>query len=84
MRSQRGILAGFAAYLIWGLLPIFWKSLDTVPPLEILANRIIWSLAFLALYLTLTHSWGWLPMFSLWRSVSGIGNRSEPSTGTVF
>jgi chloramphenicol-sensitive protein RarD len=61
MRSQRGIIAGLAAYLMWGLLPIFWKALGSVPPVEILANRVVWSLAFLALYLTLTRSWGWLP-----------------------
>jgi chloramphenicol-sensitive protein RarD len=61
MRSQRGMVAGLAAYLIWGLLPIFWKALDSVPPMVILADRIVWSLVFLALYLTLTRTWGWLP-----------------------
>jgi chloramphenicol-sensitive protein RarD len=61
MRSQRGMLAGLAAYLIWGLLPIFWKALDSVPPMVILADRIVWSLVFLSLYLTLARAWGWLP-----------------------
>ena len=38
----------FAAYGLWGLLPIYWKALGAVPALEILAHRIVWSLFFIA------------------------------------
>lgn len=41
-----GLLAASAAYLLWGVLPVFWKLLGAVPPLEVLANRVLWSLLF--------------------------------------
>ncbi len=34
------------AYIVWGILPIYWKFLNQVPALEILAHRIIWSFIF--------------------------------------
>ncbi|UTR09727.1 EamA family transporter RarD [Evansella sp. LMS18] len=48
-----GILSGAGAYIIWGLLPLYWKLLDHVPSEEVLAHRIIWSLVFVALLLLL-------------------------------
>ena len=44
--SVIGVLYGVAAFGVWGLLPAYWKLLKTVPPLEILSHRIIWSLVF--------------------------------------
>lgn len=41
-----GLAAAGAAYLLWGVLPAFWKLLGAVPPLELLANRVLWSLLF--------------------------------------
>ena len=43
-----GVLSGLGAYFLWGILPIYWKLLHEVPPLEILAGRCMWSLAFVA------------------------------------
>ena len=34
------------AYLLWGILPIYWKFINEVPALEILAHRVIWSFIF--------------------------------------
>lgn len=45
---NRGIVYGIGAYLIWGVLPIFWKQLADLPALEVAAHRIIWSFALLA------------------------------------
>jgi len=45
-RYQGVILAG-GAYILWGIFPIYWKLLQAVPALEILAHRIIWSVVFL-------------------------------------
>ncbi|TVQ29240.1 MAG: EamA family transporter RarD, partial [Spirochaetaceae bacterium] len=43
-RSERlGTLAAFLAFLIWGLLPFYWKWLGSVPAAEILAHRIVWA-----------------------------------------
>jgi chloramphenicol-sensitive protein RarD len=44
MNSQRlGILYAVLAYGIWGLFPIYWKFLSSIPALEILSHRVIWS-----------------------------------------
>ncbi|MBA1336924.1 MAG: putative inner membrane protein RarD [Firmicutes bacterium] len=43
-----GILYAFAAFILWGFLPIYWKLLDGIPAGEILAHRIFWSAVFLA------------------------------------
>ncbi|WP_167630474.1 EamA family transporter RarD [Listeria valentina] len=42
-----GILAGAFAYVLWGILPIYWKLGKEVPAIEILAYRIIWSFVFM-------------------------------------
>jgi len=41
------------AFLLWGVLPVYWKALQNVPASEILAHRIVWSLVFGALLLGL-------------------------------
>lgn len=57
---NKGIFYGVGAYLLWGLLPIFWKSLHAVPALEILAHRMVWSLAFVIVLLAAQGHWRWL------------------------
>ncbi len=57
---NRGILYGIGAYVLWGLLPIYWKALQSVPAAEILANRMVWSLAVVLLILAIKKDWGWL------------------------
>jgi chloramphenicol-sensitive protein RarD len=42
---------GFAAYIIWGFFPLYWKQLTPSGPIEILAHRIVWSAAFVAVLL---------------------------------
>ena len=54
--SPLGVALATAAFLIWGLSPIYWKSLSVVPAFEILMHRMIWSFVFLApLVLILGH-----------------------------
>ena len=57
---NKGVFYGVGAYLLWGLLPIFWKSLHDVPALEILAHRMVWSLAFVVVLLAAQGHWRWL------------------------
>jgi chloramphenicol-sensitive protein RarD len=40
---RRGYILGLTAYIIWGLFPIYFKLLASVPALEIIVNRAIWS-----------------------------------------
>lgn len=41
--SRAGFLYALAAYLLWGFLPLYLKALAHIPPLEVLAHRVIWS-----------------------------------------
>jgi chloramphenicol-sensitive protein RarD len=56
-RMNRGIALGASAYLLWGILPIFWKALEAVNSFEILAHRIVWSVVLLAAIVRLRRSW---------------------------
>lgn len=42
-------------YLIWGLLPVYWKQLQHVAPLEVLFHRILWSFLFYGLIMMILH-----------------------------
>jgi chloramphenicol-sensitive protein RarD len=55
---ERGFLAALAALVSWGLLPIYWKQLEGLAPLQILCHRIIWSLLFVMLIITMQKKWG--------------------------
>ena len=50
-----GIWYGIVAYSLWGVLPLYWKLLITVSPLQILAHRIIWSFIFMILIMVATR-----------------------------
>lgn len=43
MTHNRGIAAGAAAFVMWGLLPIYWKLMAAVPAYEILFHRMSWA-----------------------------------------
>lgn len=57
-RTRAGLAFGLGAYLAWGFIPAYFKMLSHVPPLTVLAHRVVWSVAFLALLLTLMRKWG--------------------------
>ncbi len=50
-RFGLGLFYGFGAYVIWGLLPIYWRWLSRASAFEILTHRAIWSLFFCFLLL---------------------------------
>lgn len=53
-----GVLYGLGAYFIWGVLPIYWRQIQHVDALEILASRFIWSAVFVFLLLAATGKGG--------------------------
>jgi chloramphenicol-sensitive protein RarD len=56
--SQRlGILYAVSAFLMWGLFPLYWKALSTVPALEVVAHRTAWGFVAMAAWVTLQHRW---------------------------
>ncbi|OYO09270.1 EamA family transporter RarD [Enemella evansiae] len=44
--SRAGVTAALTAYALWGLVPLYWRLIDGAGAFEVLAHRIIWSLAF--------------------------------------
>ncbi|TDE19205.1 EamA family transporter RarD [Vibrio owensii] len=56
-RSRQGVLLAIGAYTMWGIAPIYFKSLAEVSPLEILSHRVIWSFFLLAALLHFGRHW---------------------------
>ena len=54
---KKGLWYAVAAYLLWGLLPIYWKALQTVPATQIVAHRMVWSLVFVGILFVLRSRW---------------------------
>jgi chloramphenicol-sensitive protein RarD len=52
-----GMWYAIAAYVAWGILPLYWKALKSVPAGEILAYRVIWSFILLCLFNSLKKRW---------------------------
>ncbi len=45
--AARGALAAAGGFLFWGLVPVYWKQMQSVSAFELIAHRIVWSLVFL-------------------------------------
>ncbi|WP_332692214.1 EamA family transporter RarD [Halalkalibacter lacteus] len=72
-----GVLAAIGAYLLWGVLPLYWKLLEPVSAGEVLAHRIVWSLVVMILLLAIRKQLqpGWkelVSIFTNYRSAFGI------------
>lgn len=57
---RRGYILGLSAYIIWGLFPLYFKAIQSVPALEIIVHRALWSALFGALLLLVWKHPGWL------------------------
>ncbi|WP_434511717.1 EamA family transporter RarD [Desulfitobacterium sp. AusDCA] len=68
--QTKGIIYTMGAFSAWGLLPIYWKQLNTISPMGILANRIIWSFVFVAVLLSLKKQWG--KTWSLFKNLTTV------------
>jgi chloramphenicol-sensitive protein RarD len=66
---NRGLLAAAGAYFIWGLWPLYWRLLEQVPALQIMAHRIVWCAAFVLGYLFLRYRLAWLAPLAVARRV---------------
>lgn len=58
--QRAGLLYGIGAYGMWGLVPLFWPLLKPSGAGEILAHRMVWSLAVVAVALLALKQWGWI------------------------
>lgn len=55
--TRRGLLYTTSAFLIWGLVPIFWKQFQGVPATQILAHRIVWGFVFVTIWVSYRRRW---------------------------
>ena len=58
--SSAGVVYATLAFLWWGLFPLYFRIVTTLPVAQILAHRVVWCLVFLAMVLTGRRQWGWL------------------------
>ena len=68
--EKSGVLLAISSYLIWGILPVYWKSIDNVPSLEILVSRVVWAFISKLLLILLLKNGRYLieDIKSLWKS----------------
>ena len=57
---RSGFAAGLAAYLLWGLFPLYWPLLEPAGAVEILSHRIVWSMVVVAVLLAATQGFRWI------------------------
>ena len=70
MDRKDGVLSAVAAFILWGVLPVFWKAMVFLPPASIIAHRTIWSLVVLLPVLALQRQVGTVIRgISSWRGV---------------
>lgn len=71
--TRAGVIYAASAYIIWGIIPVFWKLLEGVSAVEIVAHRIVWTLVFV---LWILFAWGRLPKLWLalrdWKSLAAL------------
>jgi len=77
--AREGVIAGLAAYLMWGVLPVYFMTVAAVAPTEVLAHRIIWAVPFGGLILTLRHQWP-----EVWRALTHRRMLGWLSISTLF
>ncbi len=58
VEPDRGLVYGIAAYALWGAFPLYWPLLEPAGAIEILTQRMLWSLVVVAVLLRVTHGWG--------------------------
>jgi len=56
-QTRQGIFYALGAYFIWGVAPAYFKLVRAVPPAEIMTHRVIWSVLFMLILITLSRSW---------------------------
>lgn len=55
--KTKGVIYAIAAYTLWGVLPVYWKLIDSVFSMEILSNRIVWAFVFTIAIIGVTKQW---------------------------
>ena len=65
--ATTGVAAGIIAYALWGLMPLYFRSIGHVPPLEVIAHRIMWSALLLLVILAMRGR-----LTALWQTLTSL------------
>lgn len=57
--DRKGLAIAIGAFVLWGLMPLYWHLLKIVPALQIVAHRVLWSAVLVALWLAWSQGRGW-------------------------
>jgi len=55
--TTKGTITAISAFFLWGIFPIYWKALKHVPSTQILAHRVVWSLVFILVLVSVQRRW---------------------------
>ncbi len=55
--QKQGVIFAVMAYVMWGLAPMYFKLIDSIPAAEILLQRIIWSFVFITIVIAVINKW---------------------------
>ena len=58
--DRRGLWTAVAAFVLWGLMPLYWHLLKPVSSLQIVLHRVLWGALLVAAWLTFKYGRGWL------------------------
>ncbi|WP_434749536.1 EamA family transporter RarD [Paenibacillus amylolyticus] len=54
---NNGLVNAIIAYIMWGILPLYWKLFTDVPSGEILSHRVVWSFVFMGIIVAIQRRW---------------------------
>lgn len=54
---RAGVLSGVAAYVLWGVSPLFWNLIEGIGTTDLLIHRILWSIPLLAVAISISRRW---------------------------
>ncbi|HIY70223.1 MAG TPA: EamA family transporter RarD [Candidatus Luteimonas excrementigallinarum] len=58
--DRRGLWTAVAAFVLWGLMPLYWHLLKVVPSLHIVLHRVVWGAVLVAAWLFYKYGRGWI------------------------
>ena len=81
-KVQLGLVSAISAYLLWGFVPIYFRLVDHIGALQIVAHRIIWSVVFVGLFLVVTNRIG--EIFAAFKNLRTILLLCSSSVAVTF
>jgi chloramphenicol-sensitive protein RarD len=60
VNPRKGYVLGLSAYVMWGFIPLYFKAIQGVPPVEIIIHRVLWSALLGSVLLLFWKHPGWL------------------------